>query len=133
MANIFKLNIVSQDRETISLEAKSLYTKNSDGFIEFLANHTSIISSTIPTITTIEKSDGTKRRIFTSYGIISIKDNILNFCCDSVNLVEEIDKERAKKAKERAEKRLAENNQDIEIDIERAKRALARANARLEL
>ena len=133
MGNTFKLNIISPDRETISLEAKALCTRNSDGVIEFLANHVSIISSTIPTITTIIKKDGSELSLFTSYGIVSISNNVLNFCCDSVNLPQEIDKERAQKAKERAEKRLIENDKDMEIDKERAKRALERAKARLAL
>ena len=131
MGNTFKLNIISPDRETISLEAKALCTRNSDGVIEFLANHVSSISCTIPTITTYTTIDGNKKNLFTSSGIVYIKDNIINFCCDSFNFPEEIDKNRAEESLKRAKKRLSskENN----IDIERAKKAEARAKARLEL
>ena len=111
MANTFKLNLISPDRKSMTFEVVSLATKNKDGIIEFLANYTPIICSTIPSITKIVKSDGSKMNIFTSTGIISIKDNVVNFCCDSINLEEEIDKARAEKARERAIKRLKENRE----------------------
>ena len=54
-----------------------------------------------------------------------------NFCCDSFNFPEEIDKNRAEESLKRAHDRL--NSKENNIDIERAKKAEARAKARLEL
>ena len=135
MANTFKLNLISPGRSTISEEVINISTKTSDGVVEFLANHAPIICSTIPTITTITKADGGKESIFTSSGVITIKDNVLNFCSDSINKPEEIDRDRAERALERANKRLHEDVKDKEknIDVKRAERALARAKARLAL
>ncbi len=54
---------------------------------------------------------------------------------DFIEPVENIDKSRAEKSKERAEKRLADSElqQDVEIDINRAKNSLDRAQIRLDI
>lgn len=127
MSNTFKITIVSQGKMPMEFEGEALITSTIDGQIEFRANHAPIIVSTIPTTTTIING-GNKENLFTSFGIVYVKDNELKFCCDAVERASEIDRERALKSKERAEKRLKE---DKNIDIERAKRALARANARI--
>lgn len=131
MEKSIKLNIIAPGRETITEEVVSLSTAELDGKIEFLPNYSSVIVATVPTVSTFTTLNGDKKKLFTSSGIIYIKNNVINFCCDSFNFPEEIDVNRAKQALERAEKRL--NSKEINIDIERAKIALARANARLQL
>ena len=130
MAKSMKLNIITPGREVIKEDIISLITSESDGKIEILANHVPIIASTIPTISSYKTEDGQIKKFFTSQGIIYIKNNELNFCCDSLNFKEEIDIERAEKSRDRAIERLKSKKY---IDVERAKRSLARALARLEL
>ena len=132
MGKLIKLNIVTPGREVLTEEVVSLSTNESDGKIEFLANYAPTIIATIPTITTYTTIDGNKKKLFTSSGIVYIKDNIINFCCDSFNLPEEIDRDRAEQSLKRAQERL-NNKENNNIDIERAKRAEARAKARLSL
>ena len=132
MGKSIKLNIVSPGREVLTEEIVSLATTEGDGKIEFLANYAPTIIATIPTITMYTTIDGDKKKLFTSSGIVYIKDNIINFCCDSFNLPEEIDRDRAEQSLKRAQERL-NNKEKNNIDIERAKRAEARAKARLEL
>lgn len=132
MGKLIKLNIVAPGREVLTEEIVSLATTEGDGKIEFLANYAPTIIATIPTITTYTTIDGDKKKLFTSSGIVYIKDNIINFCCDSFNLPEEIDRDRAEQSLKRAQERL-NNKEKNNIDIERAKRAEARAKARLEL
>jgi F-type H+-transporting ATPase subunit epsilon len=130
MSTTIKLNIISPGKEIITEEVVSVTTESIDGKVEFLANHAPIIISTVPTITVFVKEDGSNRELFTSEGILYIRNNEINFCCDSAEWPHEIDVERAKNAMERANKRL---NSDDSIDEERAKRALARAMTRLNL
>ena len=132
MGKLIKLNIVAPGREVLTEEIVSLATTESDGKIEFLANYAPTIIATIPTITTYTTIDGNKKNLFTSSGIVYIKDNIINFCCDSFNFPEEIDRDRAEQSLKRAQDRL-NNKEKNNIDIERAKRAETRAKARLEL
>lgn len=130
MAKVMKLNIITPGREIIRENILNLITTETDGKVEILANHVPIIASTVPTVSSYKTEDGEIKRVFTSHGIIYIKDNEINFCCDSVNFKEELDIERAEKSRDRAIKRL-ELKKDI--DIERAKKSLERALARLEL
>ena len=132
MGKSIKLNIVAPGREVLTEEIVSLATTEGDAKIEFLVNYAPTIIATIPTITTYTTIDGDKKKLFTSSGIVYIKDNIINFCCDSFNLPEEIDRDRAEQSLKRAQERL-NNKEKNNIDIERAKRAEARAKARLEL
>lgn len=127
MNKTFRVNIISPGKEVITYEAESLKTLTGNGEIEFKANHTPIITNTIPTTTILTTEQGVEE-IFTSSGIIYIKDNVLKFCCDSSEKASEIDRLRAEESKKRAEKRL---NEGKDVDIERAIRSLARANARL--
>ena len=132
MGKLIKLNIVAPGREILTEEIVSLATTANDGKIEILANYAPTIIATIPAVTTYTNIDGNKKKVFTSSGIIYIKDNIINFCCDSFNFPEEIDRERAEQSLKRAQERL-NNKEKNNIDIERAKRAETRAKARLEL
>ena len=128
MSKTFKITIVTPGKEPIDFEGEALITSTKEGKVEFKANHAPIITSTVPT-TTIIVNGSTREEVFTSSGIVYIKNNELKFCCDAAEKSSDIDRDRALKSKERAEKRLKENNNNI--DIERAKRALARANARI--
>ncbi|MDV4151598.1 ATP synthase delta/epsilon chain alpha-helix domain-containing protein [Clostridium sp. AL.422] len=127
MSNTFKITIVSLGKKSIEFEGEALITSTFDGQIEFKSNHAPIIVSTVPATTTIINGNS-KEELFTSAGIVYVKNNELKFCCDAAEKSSEIDRDRALKSKDRAEKRLKENNN---VDIERAKRALARANARI--
>ena len=102
MGKLIKLNIVSPGREVLTEEVVSLSTTEPDGKIEILANYAPTIIATIPTVSTYTTIDGNKKNLFTSSGIAYIKDNIINFCCDSFNFPEEIDKNRAEESLKRA-------------------------------
>ena len=128
MSKTFKITIVASGKEPIEFQGEALITSTKDGKVEFKANHTPIIASTIPTKTIIVNGN-VREEVFTSSGIIYIKNNELKFCCDAAEKSSDIDRDRALKSKERAEKRLKEKEDNI--DVERAKRALARANARI--
>lgn len=130
MEKTIKLNIIAPGRQTITENIISLTTTEADGKVEFQANYVQSIIATIPTVSIIKMANGEKKRIFTSSGIIYIEDSVINFCCDSVNWSEEIDKKRAELSRDRAIKRL-ESKEDI--NVERAKKSLERANSRLEL
>lgn len=130
MAKTFKIKILTPSRVVIEEEVEKFFTSTINGNVEFLSGHAPIILSTIPCITIIEGSNGEKKEVFTSKGVINIKDNALVFCCDAAELPEEIDLARAESAKERAEKRIKESSK---FDVERARASLARAMIRMDL
>ncbi len=63
-------------------------------------------------------------------GLINVKKDGVVILVDSIERKDEIDIDRAKEAKKRAEGRLAE---PLNIDVERATRALIRANNRIAI
>lgn len=129
--NTFKLNLVTPDKNVFDGEITKLTCKNSVGEFQILANFAPFITTTKPTITVIEDAEGKTHEIFTSTGIMNVKENTLSFCVDAGEWPEDIDSERALQAKKRAEERLA--NRDKNLDVKRAQLALSRAMIRLQL
>jgi len=72
---------------------------------------------------------GERQFYFVSGGFVYVKKDEVTIITDAIESVEEIDLNRAKRAKERAEKRLASKNADI--DVMRAELALKRAITRI--
>lgn len=64
-------------------------------------------------------------------GYMSMKNDLVTIVTDAFEWNEEVDIERARKAKERAEKRLAQAKNRDDIDTKRAEMALLRALNRL--
>lgn len=128
MAKTFRVKILTLSKTLIDKQVEKLFTETEFGKIEFLSNYAPSIVSTKACITKIINENGEEEDLFTSEGIININNNELMFCCDSAEFPQDIDFERAERAKERAEKRLAEKDK---FDVARAQRALARANVRL--
>ena len=128
MAKTFKLKILSLDKVVLEEEVEKVFVKTVGGELEILCNHASIIISTIPCVTVIFDKDGNKIELVTSKGVINMVNNELTFCLGSAELAEEIDLDRAKDAKERAEERIKDSSN---YDVERAKLSLARAITRI--
>ena len=63
-------------------------------------------------------------------GLINVKKDVVTILVDSIERKDEIDIDRAKEAKKRAEERL---QQPLNIDVERATKALIRANNRIAI
>ena len=63
-------------------------------------------------------------------GLINVKKDCVTILVDSIERKDEIDIDRAKQAKKRAEERL---QAPLNIDVERATRALIRANNRIAI
>ena len=75
-------------------------------------------------------SEGREKILATSGGYCEVKDNKISLMVETAEFAETIDVNRARAAKERAERRLKEKEG---IDIPRAKLALARALNRLKI
>lgn len=78
------------------------------------------------------KKDNNVLLVAVSGGFIEVRPEKVTILAEAAELPSNIDVERALRAKERAEKRLAESRKD-EIDFKRAQLALRRALNRLEV
>jgi F-type H+-transporting ATPase subunit epsilon len=129
MSELF-LEIISPSRQVFSGEIKSITVPGTKGRFQVLKNHAPIISTFEIGMIKVDLID--KPKYFaTAGGTIEVLNNKILVLADSIEASDEIDLDRALKAKERAEKRLAEKNSDI--DIARAQAALARALNRIKI
>lgn len=126
----FTLKLITPDKELFNGNVVRLKSTNALGGFEIFASHEAYLTTLVPTMTTFVEENGTERKVFTSTGVIDFSKNELTFCCDAAEWPEDIDIERAQKAKERAEKRL---KNDKDIDVKRAELALARALVRINI
>lgn len=125
------LEIVTPSKSAFSGEIKSITVPGTKGRFQILKNHAPIISTFEIGMIKVELPDGKPNHYSTAGGTIEVLDNKVLVLADSIELVEEIDKERALKAKQRAEERLAARTSDI--NITRAESALARAINRISV
>jgi F-type H+-transporting ATPase subunit epsilon len=123
------LEIVTPSKSAFNGEIKSITVPGSKGRFQVLKNHAPIISTLDIGMIKVDLLDGKANYYSTAGGTIEVLDNKVIVLADSIELVSEIDEERAMQAKQRAEERLAEKNS--EINIARAQASLSRALNRI--
>ena len=126
--NKLKLNIVTPNRNFYNGDVNMIIVKTVDGEIGILPNHLPLVS--ILDIGMIDiKNDSEEKSATINMGFIQVVDNEVSIFTDSAEWPDEIDIDRAREAKERAERRLKEKAD--ELDIDRAELALRRAINRI--
>ena len=128
MSRTLKVKIITLNNVILEENIAKIFIKSKDGKLEVMAGHAPMITSIVPNITILEDLDGNKTELFTSKGVANISADEAVFCCDAAETKDEIDLERAKKAKDRAIERLKDQSM---YDVERAKSSLERAELRI--
>ena len=127
--------------KTFLLEIYTPYGKYFDRYVNELVIQTEeyvlgILPNHTPLVAKVKTSkmeiiqNGQKKCYAIGEGLINVKKDGVVLLLESIESKEEIDVDRAKDAKKRAEERL---NQRVNIDIERATKALIRANNRISV
>jgi F-type H+-transporting ATPase subunit epsilon len=132
MSELF-LEIVTPAKSAFKGEINSITVPGTKGSFQILVNHAPIVSSLEVGHIKVELADNSEQHYATGGGTIEVNNNKILLLADSIELVKDIDADRALSAKERAEERLARRNTDKDIDVQRAELALARAMNRLKL
>ena len=123
-----KLNIVTPNRSFYDGDASAVIVKTIDGEVGILPNHQPLVS--VLDIGMIDiKNDSDIKSATINMGFIQVVDNEVSIFTDSAGWPDEIDIDRAKAARERAEQRLKEKADDL--DFKRAELALKRAINRI--
>ncbi len=123
---MFKLSVVTPEKTVFEMDVKSIIAPGSEGYLGVLTNHAPIITALIPGKLTVIESDDRQVDYCISGGFLEVSGNIAAILADSIETVEQINLERAKKAEQRARERLARRSDD-DIDVARAEAALARS------
>ena len=127
---IFDLKIVCPERMFYEGKAKMVELNTTEGEIGVYADHLPMTMILKPGVLTITEEDGVKEAALHA-GFIEILPHKVTILAEVAEWPDEIDLERAQKAKERAEERIAQKN--TEINLVRAESALARSLTRISL
>lgn len=129
--NTFQLDFLEAESVFYSGECVSLVFPTVDGQDGVQANHSNAIAAIIPGTLEFQKPDGTRVEVAVSHGIIKVEDNQVLILVETAELPEEIDANRARRAKERAQEALLQKKSRQEY--REAQALLARAVSRLRV
>ncbi len=133
MPNKILLEIVTPSRLVVSEEVDIVTAPGVAGEFGVLANHAPMVA-TIKIGELRYRKDGHEEYVAISGGFCEVSKNKITFLAEAAEKAQEIDVERAMRAKERAERRLQEAAAKRErIDMARAQAALQRALTRLKV
>jgi F-type H+-transporting ATPase subunit epsilon len=121
------VELVSPERILFSGEADMVVCRTSDGEIAFLANHAPFLGALGVALVRVIQADGSQQRAAVHGGFVEVRDNRVIILSDVAELADEIDVDRARRAREEAERQLRETGEAA------SEVALRRAQVRLEL
>lgn len=128
MAEKFKLTIVTPDRQFFDEEADMVEFNTTEGEIGIYKGHVPLTVIIKPGVLTITQGD-LKKNAALHAGFVQILPEEVTILAEIIEWPGEINEERAKAAKERAESRLRGGAD--EVDVARAEAALMRSVARI--
>lgn len=133
MAESIHLEVVTPSGPVVSDDVDIVSAPGYGGDFGVLANHAPFLS-TIKIGSLVYKKDGKENYLMVSGGFCEVSNNKITFLVESAEAGHQIDVNRALRAKERAEKRIAEAKTQAEkINMARAQAALQRAIARIKV
>lgn len=126
----FQLEIVTPERLLFSDQVSFVSVMAAEGSMGILANHAPLVTTLQIAPVKIRFPDQKERWIAVEGGFMEVTGSKVTILAETAELPEEIDVNRALRAKERAEQRLARRD---EYDFKRAELALKRALTRIEV
>ena len=125
-----RLDIVTPDRLVAHGAVTAVTIPGKNGYLGILPGHAPLLTELAPGDLEYT-SGGVPHALAVNWGFAEVLGDRVIVLAQSAERAEEIDLERAEKAKVRAEERLKRFD-DPQVDMERARKSLARAMARLE-
>jgi len=131
--NSLEAQILTPEHALYDGEVIGVRMPGGEGSFEVRPMHAPIISTLKPGVIVIRTTGGLELKFAVSGGVVEYYNNMLSLLAEAAEPVDEIDLERAKKAKKRAEDRLEKAKNDDSIDRARAEKARVRARNRIQL
>jgi F-type H+-transporting ATPase subunit epsilon len=130
LADTFQLEIVTPEKKVVETTAEEVQIPGKNGYLGILPGHAPLITElSVGEITFRENS--TEQKLAVAWGFAEILPNKVTILAETAERPSEINVERARQAKERAEQRLTSG--DTVVDVDRALDALHRAQVRLDV
>ena len=130
MAETFQLEIVTPEKRVVDTAAEEVEIPGKNGYLGVLPGHAPLITELAVGEITYRDGSG-EQRLAVAWGFAEVLPDKVTILAETAERPSEIDVDRARKAKERAEQRLTSG--DTAVDVERALGALDRAQARLDV
>ena len=127
-----QVELVSPDRMLYSDEAEMVICRTPAGEIAFMAGHIPFLGALGIGIVRIHKEGGDVERVAVHEGFVQVKDDRVIILSDVAERPDQIDVDRARKAKDEAESDVKSAGED-EDEAEKHKARARRAEVRLEL
>jgi len=131
MADKIRLRVVTPTRLVLDEDVDEVTAHGELGEFGVLPDHIAFLSTLVAGELTY-KQGATKRTLAVGGGYAEVLDNVMTVLAPAAEFASEINVARAQRAKERAEKQLAQLNRE-EKDWEVAETALQRALVRLQV
>jgi F-type H+-transporting ATPase subunit epsilon len=128
MSDTFQLEIVTPTRLLVKEAAEEAQVPGLSGHLGILPGHAPLLTELAVGLLTY-KSGGAEHTLSLAWGFMEVLPDKVTILAEAAENPQDIDVERARKAKDRAEERLKSN--DPEVDAARAEDARLRAENRL--
>lgn len=130
MADKLNLEVITPERLVMRESVDEVVVPGLDGELGILPEHTPLISQLQTGVLTYRQG-GATQQMHVSGGFVEVQPDRVSVLSDVAERPEEIDLERAQRAKDRAERRL--KGQGDDLDFPRAELKLQRAMIRIQL
>lgn len=128
----FLLEIVTPERKVYAEQANMIIVKGVEGELGILPNHIPLVTPLRIAPITVKRQGSKDVVIAVNGGFMEVRKDKVVILAESAELPEQINVDRAKASKERAQKRLSQAKQD-NVDFKRAELALQRALNRIDV
>ncbi|MGA7216925.1 MAG: F0F1 ATP synthase subunit epsilon [Candidatus Sulfotelmatobacter sp.] len=130
MADTFQLEIVTPEKKVVDTAAEEVQIPGKNGYLGVLPGHAPLITElAVGEIT--YRAGNEEQKLAVAWGFAEVLPDKVTILAETAERPSEIDVERARKAKDRAEQRLTSG--DTNVDVERSLNALHKAETRIEV
>jgi F-type H+-transporting ATPase subunit epsilon len=130
MSDSFQLEIVTPEKKVVDTAAAEAQIPGKNGYLGILPGHAPLITElAVGEIT--YRVGSTEHVLSVAWGFAEVLPDKVTILAETAERPSEINAERAREAKRRAEQRLTSSN--TEVDVDRALDSLLRAETRLDV
>ena len=129
--NTLTVSVVTPDGQVLENDYQMLSCKAEGGELGILPGHIPLVAPLTINAVRLKSEDNGEDLVAVNGGFLEVRPDKVTILAQSAEVANDIDVERAERAKERAAQLLESNNP--EVDVERAKLALSRAMNRLSV
>ena len=130
MKHTIQCDIVSAQEEIFSGEATMIFATGSVGELGITPRHAPLITQLKPGPVRVQKPDGEEAFFFVGGGILEVMPHLVTVLADTAVRADDLDEAAAVRAKEEAERELADQTGDIEVAEAQARLLEAAAQLR---